>query len=193
LTAILAPRFLASAFAAGPALLILLCLFVRRISKFDPGWEQIQSLAKIVTYAIILNVFFFLCEVFVVFYSQLPEHMDHFKYLFVGLHGHGSLIPFMWTSMILMVLAIILLVPSQFRQNETVLTIACIAVFIGTWIDKGIGLISGGFVPNPLHYVNEYAPTVPELMITLGVYATGFFILSVLFKIALTIKEELYA
>jgi Ni/Fe-hydrogenase subunit HybB-like protein len=92
-----------------------------------------------------------------------------------------------------MVLAIILLVPSQFRQNETVLTIACIAVFIGTWIDKGIGLISGGFVPNPLHYVNEYAPTFPELMITLGVYATGFFILSVFFKIALTIKEELYA
>lgn len=193
LTAILAPRFLSSAFAAGPALLILLCLFVRKISKFDPGWEQIQSLAKIVTYAIILNVFFFLCEVFVVFYSQIPEHMDHFKYLFVGLHGHGSLVPFMWTSMILMALAIILLVPSQFRQNGTVLTIACIAVFIGTWIDKGLGLISGGFVPNPLHHVNEYAPTIPELMITLGVYATGFFILSVLFKIALTIKEELYA
>ncbi|MFO8082720.1 MAG: NrfD/PsrC family molybdoenzyme membrane anchor subunit [Desulfobacterales bacterium] len=193
LTAILAPRFLSSAFAAGPALLILLCLFVRKISKFDPGWEQIQSLAKIVTYAIILNVFFFLCEVFVVFYSQIPEHMDHFKYLFVGLHGHGSLIPFMWTSMILMVLAIILLVPSHFRRNETVLTIACIAVFVGTWIDKGIGLISGGFVPNPLHHVTEYAPTIPEVMITLGVYATGFFILSVLFKMAVTIKEELYA
>jgi Ni/Fe-hydrogenase subunit HybB-like protein len=193
LTAILAPRFLSSAFAAGPALLILLCIFVRKVSKFDPGWEPIQSLAKIVTYAIILNVFFFLCEVFVVFYSQLPEHMDHFKYLFVGLHGHGSLVPFMWTSMILMVLSIILLVPSQFRQNETVLTIACVAVFIGTWIDKGMGLIAGGFVPNPLHYVNEYTPTGPELMITVGVYATGFLILSVLFKMAVTIKEELHA
>jgi Ni/Fe-hydrogenase subunit HybB-like protein len=193
MTAILAPRFLSSAFAAGPSLLILLCLFVRRISKFDPGWEQIQSLAKIVTYAIILNVFFFLCEVFVVFYSQIPEHMDHFKYLFVGLQGHGSLVPFMWTSMILMVLAIILLVPSQFRQNEAVLTIACIAVFVGTWIDKGIGLISGGFIPNPLHYVNEYVPTGPELMITVGVYATGFLILSALFKMAITIKEELHA
>jgi Ni/Fe-hydrogenase subunit HybB-like protein len=193
LTAILAPRFLSSAFAAGPALLILLCIFVRKVSKFDPGWEPIQSLAKIVTYAIILNVFFFLCEIFVVFYSQLPEHMDHFKYLFVGLHGHGSLVPFMWTSMILMVLSIILLVPSQFRQNETVLTIACVAVFIGTWIDKGMGLIAGGFVPNPLHYVNEYTPTGPELMITVGVYATGFLILSVLFKMAVTIKEELHA
>ncbi|HSO66795.1 MAG TPA: NrfD/PsrC family molybdoenzyme membrane anchor subunit, partial [Desulfatirhabdiaceae bacterium] len=82
LTAILAPRFLASAFAAGPALLILLCLIIRRVTNFDPGREQIQSLAKIVAYAICLNVFFFLCEVFVVFYSQIPEHMDHFKYLF---------------------------------------------------------------------------------------------------------------
>ncbi|RJP39697.1 MAG: menaquinol oxidoreductase, partial [Desulfobacteraceae bacterium] len=81
LTAVLAPRFLASAFAAGPAFLILLCLLVRKLTNFDPGREQIQTLAKIVTYGIIANVFFFLCEVFVVFYSQNPEHMDHFIYL----------------------------------------------------------------------------------------------------------------
>ena len=191
LTAILAPRFLASAFASGPSLLILLCLLIRKISKFDPGREQIQALAKIVTYAIILNVFFFLCEVFVVFYSQIPEHMDHFKYLFTGLHGHGVLVPWMWSSLALMGLAIVLLVPPAFRKDHKVLTVACISVFIGTWIDKGLGMISGGFVPNPLHHVEEYVPTGPELMITLGVYATGFFILSALFKIAVSIKEEL--
>jgi molybdopterin-containing oxidoreductase family membrane subunit len=193
LTAILAPRFLASAFASGPSLLILLCLFIRKISKFDPGWEQIQSLSKIVAYAICLNVFFFLCEVFVVFYSQIPEHMDHFKYLFTGLHGHGALVPFMWTSMALMGSAIVLLVPAAFRKNPTVLTVACILVFIGTWIDKGLGMISGGFVPNPLHHVNEYIPTGPEIAITIGVYATGFFVLTILFKMAISIKEELHA
>lgn len=93
LTAILAPRFLASAFAAGPSFLILLCLLVRKLTRFDPGKEQIQTLAKIVTYGIILNVFFLLCEVFVVFYSKIPEHMDHMKYLYIGLHGHGVLVP----------------------------------------------------------------------------------------------------
>ncbi len=193
LTAILAPRFLASAFAAGPAFLILLCMLIRKISKFDPGWEQIQSLAKIVAYAICLNVFFFLCEVFVVFYSQIPSHMDHMKYLFFGLHGKGALVPFMWTSMFLMGGAIVLLVPSQFRRNPTVLTIACLMVFVGTWIDKGLGMISGGFVPNPLHHVNEYIPTGPEIAITIGVYATGFFVLTILFKMAVSIKEELHA
>jgi Ni/Fe-hydrogenase subunit HybB-like protein len=190
LTAILAPRFLASAFAAGPAFLILLCLLVRKVTNFDPGREQIQTLAKIVTYAIIINVFFFLCEVFVVFYSQLPEHMDHFIYLFFGLKGYNALVPWMWTSMLLMVSAIgILLVPSA-RRNEMVLAVACVFVFIGSWIDKGLGMISGGFVPNPLHRIQEYIPTVPEIMISLGVYAIGFLILTILFKVAISVKEE---
>ncbi|MBW1698144.1 MAG: polysulfide reductase NrfD [Deltaproteobacteria bacterium] len=193
LTAILAPRFLSSAFASGPALLILLCLIIRKITKFDPGREQIQSLAKIVTYAIILNVFFFLCEVFTVFYSQIPEHMTHFNYLFTGLHGHGILVPWMWASLALMVLAIVLLVIPATRRDEGILAISCVAVFLGTWIDKGMGMISGGFVPSPLHHVNEYVPTIPELLIALGVWATGFFILTALYKMAVAVKEEILA
>jgi len=190
LTAILAPRFLASAFAAGPALLILLCLIIRKFTKFDPGREQIQSLAKIVTYAIIINVFFFLCEVFVVFYSRIPSHMSHLEYLFVGLHGHGALVPWMWTSMALMVTSIVLLVIPAARKHEGILAFACAILFIGTWIDKGMGMISGGFVPNPLHHVTEYMPTLPEILITLGVWATGFLVLTILYKVAVGVKEE---
>jgi len=190
LTAILAPRFLASAFAAGPALLILLCLFIRKTTKFDPGKEQIQSLAKIVTYAICLNVFFLLCEVFVAFYSNIPEHIDHLKYLYAGLHGHGSLVPWMWTSVAFMVIAIILLVIPTTRRNESVLAFTCVILFIGTWIDKGLGMISGGFVPSPLHHINEYAPTLPEIAITLGVYAVGALVLTILYKMAVSVKEE---
>ncbi len=190
MTAILAPRFLASAFAAGPALLILLCLIIRKVTKFDPGREQIQSLAKIVTYAIIINVFFLLCEVFVVFYSRIPSHMSHLQYLFVGLHGHGALVPWMWTSMAFMVTSIVLLVIPAARKNESVLAFTCVILFIGTWIDKGMGMISGGFVPNPLHHVTEYMPTLPEILITLGVWATGFLVLTILFKVAVGVKEE---
>ncbi|CAN2043441.1 dimethyl sulfoxide reductase membrane subunit [Candidatus Magnetomoraceae bacterium gMMP-1] len=193
LTAILAPRFLSSAFAAGPSLLVLLALILRRFTKFDAGKEQIQSLAKIIAYAISINVFFFFCEIFVVFYSQIPEHMDHIKYLFFGLHGHGALVPWMWTSLVLMFLAIILLVNPITRKNENILAFACIAVFIGTWIDKGLGMISGGFVPSPLHHVNEYIPTVPEIIIALGIWAAGFLILTILYKVAISVKEEVAA
>ena len=193
LTAILAPRFLASAFAAGPALLVLLALIIRKVSDFDPGREQIQTLAKIITYALIANLFFFGCELFVAFYSGIPGHMDHIKYLFVGIHGHGVLVPWMWSSMALMVLALILLIPPITRQNEGVLAVACIMLFIGAWIDKGLGLISAGFVPNPLHEVNEYLPTFPEVMITIGVYAIGALVLTIFYKITIGVKEEVRA
>jgi Ni/Fe-hydrogenase subunit HybB-like protein len=191
MTAILAPRFLSSAFASGPALLVLLCLIIRRVSTFDPGREQIQSLAKIVAYAICVNVFFFLCEVFVAFYSNIPEHMDHIKYLFVGLHGHGAYVPWMWASISLMVIGIILTVVPFTRKNEGVLAVACVVIFLGTWIDKGLGMIAGGFTPNPLHEINEYIPTFPEITIALGVWAMGFLILTALFKIAVSVKEEI--
>ena len=192
LTAILAPRFLASAFAAGPSLLILLCLFIRRFTNFDPGKEQIQSLAKTVAYAICINVFFFLCEVFVAFYSNIPGHTTHIQYLFAGVHGHGALVPWMWASMILMVAGIVLTVTPATRKSESALMIACIVIILGTWIDKGLGMISGGFVPNPMHEVTEYAPTMPEIGITIGVYAIGALVLTVLYKMAVGVKEEVH-
>ncbi len=190
LTAILAPRFLSSAFAAGPALLILLCLLVRKYSKFDPGKEQIQTLAKVVTYATLINVFFFFCEVFTVFYSQLPDHMAHFQYLFFGLDGKGQLVPLMWFSIVGMTLAGLFLVNPKLRKNECTLAALCGLVIVTTWLDKGLGLMTGGFVPNPMEQVVEYWPTAPEAIISLGVWAMGFLILTVLYKIAVSIKEE---
>jgi len=190
LTAILAPRFLASAFASGPAALILLGLLVRKFTKFDPGKEAIQTLGKIVTYAIILNLFFLSLETFTVFYSQIPDHMDHFIYLYAGLHGHATLVPWMWASAFFGLAAVAILVFPKLRAREGVLALACGLVFVCTWIDKGMGMIAGGFIPNPLHEVTEYIPTFPELLITLGVYGVGALILTVLYKVAIGVKEE---
>jgi Ni/Fe-hydrogenase subunit HybB-like protein len=193
LTAIMAARFLASAFAAGPALLILICLIVRKNTRFDPGNEQIRTLSGIVTYAMILNVFFFLLEVFTGFYSQIPGHMHTIQYLFAGLHGHTGLVPWMWTSAFFAVVSLVLLIVPAGRRADDVLAVACVSVFIACWIDKGVGLVIGGFIPNPLEHVTEYVTSVPEVLITLGVWATGFFIMSALYKVAITVKEELGA
>jgi Ni/Fe-hydrogenase subunit HybB-like protein len=193
LTAVLAPRFLASAFAAGPALLILLCLLVRNNTKFDPGKEQIQTLAKIVTYAILVNIFLFFCEIFTVFYSQIPDHMLHFKYLFFGLEGKSQLVPFMWFSMVGMIVAALAMVVPKVRENENTLAWTCGLIIITTYIDKGLGLISAGFIPNPLEHITEYWPTGLEAMITLGIWASGFFVLTILYKIVVSIKEEVKA
>jgi molybdopterin-containing oxidoreductase family membrane subunit len=190
LTAIMAARFLSSAFCSGPAILILLCLIVRKVTRFDPGKEQIRTLSSIVAYAMILNVFFFLLEIFTAFYSQIPGHMHPIVYLFSGLEGHGKLVPWMWTAACFAVLALILLIVPSTRRNENTLILACVSVFIATWIDKGFGLVVGGFIPNPFEKVFEYWPTLPEVVISLGVWAMGFFVLTVLYKIAVSVKEE---
>jgi Ni/Fe-hydrogenase subunit HybB-like protein len=190
LTAILAPRFLASAFAAGPAFLIILCYIIRKFTKFDPGWEAMQTLSKIVCYATIANIFFFLCECFVVFYSGIPGHKSHLQYLLFGYHGYHMMVPLMWSAFILMGLGAVFLVIPKLRNNYTLLPFTCAMIFIGAWIDKALGMIAGGFVPNPLHHITEYAPTNPEIMVTLMVYAIGFLVLTVLYKMATQVKEE---
>lgn len=190
LSAIMAARFLASAFSAGPALLILLALIIRRYTKFDPGKEAIQSLGKIVAYAMVANVFFLLLEVFTAFYSGIPSHQNSFFYLFRGFEGHARLVPLMWTSVVLSVFSLVLLIVPQLRKQEGKLALACAALFVALWIDKGFGLIVGGFIPNPFETVTEYWPTLPETLITLGVWAIGFLVLTVLYKVAVGVKEE---
>jgi Ni/Fe-hydrogenase subunit HybB-like protein len=191
LTAIMAARFLGSAFAAGPALLILLCMIVRKVSKFDPGKVAIQKLTNIVLYATIISIFFVLLELFTSFYSQIPGHMYTFKYLFVGLHGHGNLVAWWWVFMVLIVAATVMLLVPSLRRNDKTLAIACAFVFLSLWIEKGITLVISGFIPDPFETITEYAPTLPELGITVGVWATGFLILTVLYKVAVSIKEEI--
>ncbi|MGE5839697.1 MAG: sulfate reduction electron transfer complex DsrMKJOP subunit DsrP [Deltaproteobacteria bacterium] len=193
LTAIMAARFLSSAFCSGPAILILLCLIVRKFTRFDPGKEQIRTLSSIVAYAMILNVFFFLLEMFTAFYSQIPGHMHPIVYLFSGLEGHGKLVPWMWTAACFAVLALFLLIVPSTRRNENTLLLACISVVISTWIDKGLGLVIGGFIPNPFEKVFEYWPTFPEIVISMGVWGTGIFVITVLYKIAVSVKEEVAA
>ena len=194
LTAIMAPRFLASAFASGPALLILLSFIVRGFTKFNPGKEAIQTLAKIVTYGMIISIFFVLMEIFTAYYSQIPEHLNHFNYMFFGLshdhHHYSNLVPWMWGFVILALFATVLLIIPRTRKNEKTLAMACAAVFISLWIEKGLGLVVTGFIPSPIETVTEYFPTLPEICVTLGIWALGFTILTVLYKIAVSIKEE---
>jgi molybdopterin-containing oxidoreductase family membrane subunit len=191
LTAIMAPRFLGSAFAAGPALLILIALLLRKLGKFDAGWEPIQTLAKIVAYAMAISIFFFGCELFTVFYSQIPEHMNHFAYMFTGLHGKGNLVPIMWICAILAFVGAAIMIIPQTRHSPTVLPIGCLAVFFSLWIEKGLALIVVGFIPSPLEHVFQYSPTFPEMSITLGVWALGFLVLTVLYKVAITVRKEI--
>ena len=190
LTAIMAPRFLASAFASGPALLILVCLILRRWGQFDAGEKAIQALAKIVAYALAVSIFFVLVEIFTIFYSGLPEHEAHFIYLFAGLRGYHNLVPWMWTSAMLAFGALVMLIVPKIRKNEGWLALTCVAVFVSLWIEKGLGLVIPGFIPSPLGAITQYRPTGPEIAVTLGVWAVGLLLLTVFYKIFVHVRGD---
>ena len=190
LTAIMAPRFLASAFASGPALLIIFCLILRRYGRFDAGEKAIQALAKIVAYALAVSIFFILVELFTAFYSQIPEHMRHFQYLFAGLDGYHKLVPWMWASAALAFVALAMLIIPPVRRKEGWLAIACVFVFVSLWIEKGLGLVIPGFIPSPLEAVTEYMPTGTEIGITLGVWTLGLLLITLFYKIFVSVRNE---
>ncbi len=200
LTAITAPRFLASAFAGGPAIIVLACLVMKRIANFDAGREAINKLVTIIIYAALINAFFVLLEFFVGYYSNIPGHKHTLEYLFFGLDHHNmiydNLVPFMWTSVIFCFggLGIFawLKLSKKIEQESSDLWIglSCIILFIALWIDKGLGFVLGGLAVTPFETVVEYYPTFNELAITVGIWATGLLLVTVLYKIAVKVEHE---
>ena len=190
LTAVLAPRFLASAFAAGPAILILVSYILKKTTGFDAGKQAINKLSVIVTYAAILNFFLLGMEFFTAFYSNIPGHMHGLQYLFFGLHGEGQLVPWMWLSVIVGFGSLLVLLIPKLRTSSPWLIAACIGIVVSIWIDKGVGLIIGGFVPSPLEEIVGYIPNLNEIMITIGVWSVGILILTLLLKIAIAVKTQ---
>ncbi|WP_029895874.1 sulfate reduction electron transfer complex DsrMKJOP subunit DsrP [Desulfohalovibrio reitneri] len=189
LTAIMAPRFLASAFCAGPAILLLVAFILEKLTDFRVGEEAKKAVAKIVTYAMCINVFFFLCEIFTGFYSQIPGHMHPMMFLFGFEHGNYVAV-LMWIATFLAFLSLALLIPPKLRENHKILPWALAALVVATYIDKGIGLLVGGFTPNVFEGFTFYAPTMPEILITAAVYASGIFAITILYKVALTVQKE---
>jgi len=191
LHAIMASRFLASAFCSGPAILIILALIAQKFTRYDPGREAIRLLSQIITYAMIANVFLFLCELFTAYYSNIPGHEHTLTYFFFGAHGQAALVGWAWLMVGAGLLSLAILIPSRSRNNQDMLLVGLVLLILATWIDKGLLLIVGGFIPNPMGSITEYAPTGYELMISAMIYATGLLILTILWKVAVGVKKEI--
>ncbi len=191
LTAIMAARFLASAFCSGPAILLLLSFVLKRVAGFDPGKEAVQTLSKIIAYAMGINVFFFVLEVFTAFYSGIPGHQHPLVALFAGHGGHSLWVnSWMWAAAVMGIVSLLLMAFPSTRDNENILPFTLIILVAATWIDKGLGLLIGGFTPNSFDQITSYAPSIAELAIGLGIYSVGALVISLLWKIALDVKKE---
>ena len=184
-SAILGPRFLASAFAAGPAFLILALQAIRRLTRFEVPDSVLLKLRTIVQVAMIISVFLLGCEVFTSFYTG-ATHVASARYLFFGLHGKGALVPWIWTAVALNLTALILLMLPVSRNLRN-LNIASACAILGIWIEKGMGLIVPGFIPTPLGEVVEYLPSVDETLVSFGIWAFGALLFTLLVRVSIPV------
>jgi molybdopterin-containing oxidoreductase family membrane subunit len=184
-SAIIAPRFLASAFAGGPAFLILTILLVRRFTGYEVRDKAVNLLRNIITVALTINLFLLGCELFTEFYGE-TEHIASMRYLYFGLHGKHGLTAWIWIAVVLNAVALAFLyVPGEAKRR--LLAPACAMMVVGIWMEKGMGLIVPGFIPSPLGEMVEYGPTFNEVLINVGIWAFGPFLYTLMVKGALAV------
>jgi molybdopterin-containing oxidoreductase family membrane subunit len=186
-TALLGPRFIASAFVSGPALIIVVMQVIRRVTDYPVRTSVIDMLALVMTVSLQISLFFVIAELFTDFYNE-TSHAGSMRYLFFGLDGLASLKPWIWTALALNVVAVLILSVHRLRRSPATLNLACGLAFVGVWIEKGMGLVVPGFVPTPLGEVFEYTPTLRELAIALGIWAFGAIVFTLLAKASIAIE-----
>ena len=186
-SAIVGPRFLASAFTAGPALIILALQIIRRVTNYNISDKALLTLRGIVQVSMLINVFLLVNEVFKEFYSG-NLHVASSKYLFLGLHGHHALVPWIWTAIVFNLIAMFLLVLPVSRSLKW-LNVTCVLCIVGIWIEKGMGLVIPGFTPTPLGEIVEYTPTLNETLVCLGIWAFGLLCYTVFLRMSVPILQ----
>lgn len=184
---IVGPRFLASAFTAGPAIIILALQIIRHVTHYRITDKALLTLRSIVQVSMIINVFLLVCEVFKEFYSG-TAHGASAKYLFVGLHGHHALVPWIWTAITFNLIAMVILALPVSRSLKY-LNVACVLSIVGIWIEKGMGLVIPGFIPTPLGAIVDYVPSLNETLVCLGIWAFGLLCYTVFLRMSVPILQ----
>jgi molybdopterin-containing oxidoreductase family membrane subunit len=183
---ILAPRFIASAFCSGPAVMIILFQVLKRTSGLPIKDEAIWKIAELMAYAMFLNLFLLGAELFKEYYSS-TEHLLYTQYLWTGIGEHKALVPFAWFSLFCSVVAFVLFLIPGTRRNLVTLNLGCLLIWAGVYIEKGMGLIIPGMTPDTLGQIYEYRPTATEWGTAAAVFGIGFLVFTMLVKIAVPI------
>jgi Ni/Fe-hydrogenase subunit HybB-like protein len=188
-SALLAPKFLASAFCSGPAVLIILFQILKKTTTFEIKQEAIWKIAELMAYAMFINLFFFGAEVFKEIYSN-TEHLVHLKYLFIGVGENRDIVIYGWASLIISIIAFLLFLIPKTRKNVITLNLGAILIWFGVYIEKGIALLIPGFTPDTLGQIYIYRPSMVEIKISVAIFAIGFLIFTLMTKIAIAIVFE---
>lgn len=185
-SALLAPRFLTSAFVSGPAFIILTLLILKRVLDIHLSDEPVRILINIVRVTMLVNLLMLVSEAFTEFYSG-GSHTASARYLYLGLHGKHALVPWIWTAIAANVTAAGMFLSASIFRKPGLLVTACLLAIVGVWIEKGMGLIVPGFIPSTLHEIVEYHPSLVEWKVTAGIWALGLLIYTLGLKAAVVV------
>ncbi len=185
--AILAPRFLVSAFCSGPAILLIMLQILRRTTPLAIKDEAIWKIAELMAYAMGINLFLQAVDFFKEFYSN-TEHTLFARYLLFGLRGHQALVPYAWLSLASGLVAFLLFLVPATRRNRVTLNLGCVLIYAAVYLEKGMCLVIPGLTPDTLGEIYEYAPTPVEWMVSAGIFGVGFLLLTLMTKVAIEIS-----
>jgi molybdopterin-containing oxidoreductase family membrane subunit len=185
-TALLAPRFLASAFVSGPAFILLALRVIRLTTSFQLAQGPARTLVQIIRVSMCVNLLMLASELFTIFYAG-GGHTAAASYLYFGEHGKNALVPWIWSAVALNLVGTVLFFTPAALERTWVRPAACVLCIAGIWVEKGMGLIIPGFVPSTLHEVVEYTPSLTEWKVTAGIWAFGMLVFTVILKVAIAV------
>lgn len=188
-SAILAPKFLATAFCSGPAVMLILFQILKKVSNFKIKDEVFWKIAELMAYSMFIYLFLFGAEIFKEYYSG-TEHLVYHEYLFTGIGEHKELVVQAWFAVIIGIIAFILFLVPKTRKNFITLNIGAVLIFLSVYIDKGVALIVPAFTPDVLGQLKVYTPSLAELRIGAFIISIGFIIYTLMVKVAIAIDFE---
>lgn len=181
-TALMPFSFLAMAASAGPALVIIIFLVIRKFTKLEIADSVIDFFSQVIIWGLGALILMFAVEFFTELYPA-THHAAPLEYAIAGHHGMDPYVPWFWTIMTVFVLQFLLLLNSKIRKNYNfLLPLICLSIFLSVLIEKPSILIFPAFSPTPLGEYAVYHPTLIEIFNVLFVWATGFIMLTMVLK-----------
>jgi len=190
LSPLMAPIFLSSALVSGVALLIFVCILVKKFADFKIEQDIISDLARLLFMMIPIDIFFLMIEVLTVAYAHEPTDMRPLLFLVVGSNA-----PLFWFEVIAgSLLPFVILAFPKYRRSTRVLTLTSLLILAGIWLKRWNLLMAGtlfthewfGWAEYPL---GSYTPTWVEWSVMTGIYGGAALLFTLLIKF-LPVEEE---
>lgn len=186
-TAILAPRFIASAFCSGPALMVLVFQILRRVSRLQISDAALIKTGELLAYAMAINLFFLGAELFTEFYFE-TEHSIHAQLQWFGVHGMTDMVAYTWSALAFNSIAFLIFLVPGLRRKLPLLSLGCVLAAIGIYVEKGMGLVLPGMTPDMLGEFYAYRPSLTELRVGAGIWALGALGFTFMVRVAIAIS-----